>query len=245
LLLDKNNPAANEPLEPVNTRQLIFAFVLSFVLLVLPSVLVTLVAGLVAKVAGIAEPFHWVTTLSVQLYLMPINFLLSLVCLAKIISHGTYHWQSALKVEPLAVKDSLLWCVCAAAFWLLMMLVSEWLSLPEQEFMLLFTQQDNSLLLTILVISIGAPLVEEVVMRGYLFHHCQRYGLSMWLTILLSSIAFGLLHVSQYTWVAVVQVILLGCYLGWVRIKANNTSVAILTHATFNSLTLIAIYNTY
>jgi membrane protease YdiL (CAAX protease family) len=86
-----------------------------------------------------------------------------------------------------------------------------------------------------MLLVVAAPIVEEMLFRGFLYR-----GLTPRLgavgTIILTSVVFGLLHAPGFGWVRVVGTTCLGLLLGWLRWRTDNTSVSIVTHTTMNFL---------
>ncbi len=91
---------------------------------------------------------------------------------------------------------------------------------------------------------LAAPLIEEIIFRGYFFHVIsQAKGERS--AIYVISLAFALLHVGQYwgDWAAIVMVMLLGFALTILRAKSGTTLASIVTHYVYNAgVTLIPFY---
>ncbi len=87
----------------------------------------------------------------------------------------------------------------------------------------------------VLGVLVLAPLVEEVLFRGYLFRWLAispRFGLRR--ALLLSSLAFALLHDPRF-WLPMAW---LGLLLGWTFWRSGQLRHAILVHALHNALAL-------
>ncbi len=87
-----------------------------------------------------------------------------------------------------------------------------------------------------LVVSIAAPVVEEVMYRGLGFA-AVRDGIGAAWAIPITGLAFGLAHGLL---VALPVLALFGVILGWLRRETGSIYPCIVLHATFNALALIA-----
>lgn len=86
-----------------------------------------------------------------------------------------------------------------------------------------------------------APVIEEIVFRGYFFKVLQKIQNTL-IAVLVVSITFGLLHVSQYwgDWLAIIVVSLLGLTLTLVRAGTGSTLATVFMHFTYNLFVTIA-----
>jgi len=80
---------------------------------------------------------------------------------------------------------------------------------------------------------IVAPAGEEVLFRGYLFRGWARSERSTWPAILAISILFAGLHI-QYDWAGMLQIFVIGLFLGWMRWRSDSTLLPFVLHALFN-----------
>lgn len=82
---------------------------------------------------------------------------------------------------------------------------------------------------------VAAPIVEEMLFRGFLYRGlAPRIGAVA--TIILTSVVFGLLHAPGFGWVRAVGTGCLGLMMAWLRWRTDNTSVSMVMHATVNFL---------
>jgi len=88
-----------------------------------------------------------------------------------------------------------------------------------------------ALLLALVVL---APLGEETLFRGFLFEGIAVSRAGPIVAILVSSVAWALLHV-QYDWYGIVSITVIGLYLGAVRYKTASVLVTMLLHALANA----------
>jgi uncharacterized protein len=78
-----------------------------------------------------------------------------------------------------------------------------------------------------------APAGEEIVFRGFLFRGWARSERSAWPAIVVISVLWAGLHV-QYDWTGVLQIFVIGLFLGWMRLRSGSTLLTFLLHALFN-----------
>ena len=106
------------------------------------------------------------------------------------------------------------------------------------------------LTLTIATAVFFAPVFEEILFRGLIFDGILNTSrklkasqkLATTLSLVISSLLFGLAHVSSLDLNALVTFIATGAfglYLAYVRIKTSSLTLSIITHAAFNTVTVI------
>ncbi len=80
---------------------------------------------------------------------------------------------------------------------------------------------------------IVAPASEEIIFRGFLFRGWARSDRSAWPAIVVISVLWAALHV-QYDWTGILQIFIIGLFLGWMRWRSGSLLLTILLHALFN-----------
>jgi membrane protease YdiL (CAAX protease family) len=78
-----------------------------------------------------------------------------------------------------------------------------------------------------------APAGEEVLFRGFLYRGFARTEREVWPAILVISLLWAALHI-QYDWTGVLQIFVIGLFLGWVRWRSGSLWLTFLLHALFN-----------
>ncbi len=78
-----------------------------------------------------------------------------------------------------------------------------------------------------------APAGEEIMFRGFLFRGWARSERFAWPAIIAISVVWASLHV-QYDWTGVLQIFVIGLFLGWMRLRSGSTLLTFLLHALFN-----------
>lgn len=107
------------------------------------------------------------------------------------------------------------------------------LSAPARELAEQAPDRAGLLALSVLVV-IGAPLVEEIYFRGVLMGALKRFGAAI--AVLVSAVAFALVHFGQL--LAMPAFVVLGVVLGLLTLGRRRLGPAIVTHATFNGITM-------
>ena len=80
---------------------------------------------------------------------------------------------------------------------------------------------------------IVAPAGEEILFRGFLFRGWARSRRTVWPAIVVISILWAALHV-QYDWTGILQIFIIGLFLGWMRWRSGSTLLTFLLHGLFN-----------
>jgi membrane protease YdiL (CAAX protease family) len=78
-----------------------------------------------------------------------------------------------------------------------------------------------------------APAGEEIMFRGFLFRGLVRSERSAWPGIVIISLLWASLHI-QYDWTGVLQIFIVGLFLGFVRWRSGSVLLTFLLHALFN-----------
>ena len=82
-----------------------------------------------------------------------------------------------------------------------------------------------------------APVAEELLFRGVLLQALFRHLRSGWAAILISSIAFGGVHINQPQ--DVLPLVTMGVILGYLRLRGGSLLPCIVMHMLFNARTMI------
>jgi uncharacterized protein len=78
-----------------------------------------------------------------------------------------------------------------------------------------------------------APAGEEILFRGFLFRGFVRPERLAWPGILATAALFAAPHV-QYDWVGILQIFVVGLFLGYMRWRSGSTVLTFVLHALFN-----------
>lgn len=94
-----------------------------------------------------------------------------------------------------------------------------------------------TLMLLAVALVIAAPLMEEILFRGFLLPGYARSPIGLAGAILLTSAGWAVMHI-QYEWYYIGQIVVLGCVLGWLRWRSGSTILTITLHAIVNAAAL-------
>jgi membrane protease YdiL (CAAX protease family) len=96
-----------------------------------------------------------------------------------------------------------------------------------------FIRSDAWLLAT-LAIGIGAPLMEELLFRGFLQSALAQSALGFWPAAVITTAGWTILHWG-YSAVGLTEVFLIGMYFSWLLWKTGSLLPALFCHALYNS----------
>jgi uncharacterized protein len=100
------------------------------------------------------------------------------------------------------------------------------------------SRDSGSLFLLALALVVAAPLVEEIVFRGFMLPALAASRLSTSGALLLTSVLWALLH-GQYQPFYLGQIVVLGIVFGWLRLRSHSTALTIGLHAGVNFASLV------
>lgn len=86
-------------------------------------------------------------------------------------------------------------------------------------------------LLFALLVAVGAPVAEELAFRGLLYAGLAKRGVRPWLTVLVTAVAFSLLHFEPRRLLVLLAI---GIVLGVVRWRTRSLGAAIVAHGVNN-----------
>jgi uncharacterized protein len=95
-----------------------------------------------------------------------------------------------------------------------------------------------AVILLVLIVGIGAPVIEEIFYRGLMQRSFLKRGLPPWLAIAATSLIFGLSH---FELLQLPALILAGAVFGWLAQRTGRLGPAITAHVAFNMVTVVAL----
>jgi membrane protease YdiL (CAAX protease family) len=95
----------------------------------------------------------------------------------------------------------------------------------------------NTVVVFLLAVVVAAPLMEELLFRGFLLPGYAASKLGPIGAVALTSLAWAVMHV-QYEVFYVAQIVILGCIFGWLRLRSGSTLLTIILHAVVNSVAI-------
>jgi uncharacterized protein len=112
-------------------------------------------------------------------------------------------------------------------------------SLPITEF---FKDRPSALLLGALGILV-APLMEELLFRGFLYPALARWT-GATVSLIITASAFTLLHGAQlgYSWAPLLLIFVVGLTLTITRMRTNSVATCVIVHMTYNFVLLLQTY---
>jgi membrane protease YdiL (CAAX protease family) len=87
---------------------------------------------------------------------------------------------------------------------------------------------------------IAAPVMEEFVLRGFMFRGWSQSFLGPVKSIVLTSVLWGMMH-TQYDWTGRFSIFITGLALGYFRWRSNSTWLTVMVHSTINIFLLFTI----
>jgi len=94
--------------------------------------------------------------------------------------------------------------------------------------------------MSVLFACVAAPFFEELLFRGFVFNALLRY-VPAWAAVVMSAILFGLSHWQRGNAGAIAPLIAGGVVLALVYYRSGSIFASMITHALFNSISVIAI----
>lgn len=85
------------------------------------------------------------------------------------------------------------------------------------------------------------PIGEEIFFRGFLFEKIEGFSSSV-MSIIITSVLFGVAHMSYGKWFPALMPMLMGLILGYLVYKTKNLYTAIVAHVVFNLTSLTLAY---
>jgi membrane protease YdiL (CAAX protease family) len=92
----------------------------------------------------------------------------------------------------------------------------------------------------VILACVVAPIVEELLFRGFLFNALLRYT-PVWLAVVLCGALFGLAHNQPGNLGALAPLAAVGMVLATIYYRSGSLVAAMLAHASFNSLTVATV----
>ena len=83
-------------------------------------------------------------------------------------------------------------------------------------------------------VAIAAPIVEELVFRGFLYRGLAASRLGIIGAILVTSVLWAGLHTDR-TWLGFADVLFCGLVLGWLRWRTDSTIPTLVVHGLYNA----------
>ena len=133
------------------------------------------------------------------------------------------------------LRSLVLWALAAAGFWAAFDGLASLLERPTPEFMVDIYATAVSPTLLCVALVVFAPLFEETLFRGFLFHGWSHSRLGVWGTILLTAALWAGMHL-QYEAFEIGGLFCYGVLLGVARHRTASLAVPLALHAVTNAV---------
>jgi len=176
-----------------------------------------------------------ITGMGSALFLIPL-----LVLILKLQGSSINSFFPLKVIDP---KHFMLWIVVATA-WMYgqdyLMELFNIVKIPEAMLNITYPSEFSKWLL-IFGVGVMAPILEEVIFRGFLLKEFSFTFLGTTGAIFLTSAIWALIH-SQYDWVYLLIIFVTGLLFGYARVKSETLLVPIVLHILFNVSAAIELY---
>ncbi len=108
------------------------------------------------------------------------------------------------------------------------------LSIPFMQGIYRTAIESGTLPLLLLGVLVAAPVMEELLFRGFLLRGWAASRLGTTGAVVLTSAIWALTH-TQYDWIVIGQIFGLGLLFGHLRLRSGSTLTTILLHAAYNA----------
>lgn len=173
----------------------------------------------------------------VGVYLMQCVVMLPLVYLAAHFPQQS--WRETLGFNRFSVSVLGYWGLVLLGFLVVEYVLNRALQIDPGEFMRSLSGTKH--LPVTLVLIICAPVLEELIFRGYFFKAWRHTRLGLSGTLLLTSLLFTGLHAGQYGWSILAMIFTLSIILGLAREKSGSVWVPIIIHALNNAVAAVTV----
>ncbi|WP_158078550.1 CPBP family intramembrane glutamic endopeptidase [Microbulbifer mangrovi] len=148
-------------------------------------------------------------------------------------------WWQGLGLVKFSLKHLWVWLLILLLYLGFEVAVLELLQVEHSEFVEQMVGQRKPLL--VLTIVAWAPLVEELLFRGYLFGVWRQSRAGLWGTLLFTSSLFALMHGGQYGLVPLAFVFSFSVLMGIAREMSGSVFLPILLHGMANLVAVLAV----
>ncbi len=144
--------------------------------------------------------------------------------------------------KNISISGVILAIICAILFFLLLNkclnpIFDSAFPLSAEDYKRTLTVLKQSPAVNYIRVCLLAPIIEEILMRGYILGGLQnKYGILI--VLLLSSFLFALLH---FNFVQTISALICGLILGLLYIKTKSLFCCILAHFLYNSISYFAL----
>lgn len=148
-------------------------------------------------------------------------------------------WQQTLALRPFHRNWLHYWLIVLAVYMVVQHVLQLIFTVDVSEFLQQLANSKS--LLAFIAIAIFAPVLEELVFRGYLFAAWRQTRLGLSGTLVLTSSIFTALHIGQYGILLLMILFVFSIILGLARERTGSLWVPIILHALNNVISGVTI----
>lgn len=148
-------------------------------------------------------------------------------------------WQQTLALRPFHRNWLNYWLIVLAVYMVVQHVLQLIFTVDVSEFLQQLANSKS--LLAFIAIAIFAPVLEELVFRGYLFAAWRQTRLGLSGTLVLTSSIFTALHIGQYGILLLMVLFVFSIILGLARERTGSLWVPIILHALNNMISGVTI----
>ncbi|MCH8551676.1 MAG: CPBP family intramembrane metalloprotease [Natronospirillum sp.] len=152
---------------------------------------------------------------------------------------SSQHWRDTLAFRAVPLHLLGFWALVYCGYFVVMSVMEVLVPADHGEIMTsLAGSRHLGLFLTFVVV---APVIEELVFRGYLFTAWRKTRLGLWGTVLLTSLIFSLVHAAQYSWLILIYLFVFSIILGLAREKTGSIWTPAILHVLNNAIAMVSL----
>ena len=157
-------------------------------------------------------------------------------------------WQSRFHfwaIKQINRKIFIKWLLFSCIFIVLLEMPKFLLDMPNELFMLELQASANTLTMQMLILiafSLIAPIMEELIFRGWLYSTLANTKLNKISVILLSAIIFSSIHLQYENLITFINIFFIGLFFAVMRYKTENIAYSMIFHFLFNFTVIINLF---
>lgn len=148
-------------------------------------------------------------------------------------------WLPTWRDIGLACVGIVLYFIASVILTPILSILMPWIDMTQQQDIGISAPQGAEMWLTFALLVVVAPVVEEVVFRGYLYGKLRKRHVSVWVSVLLVSVLFGAAHMQ---WNVAVNVAILSVFMCLGREITGSIWTGIIMHMMKNGLAFYLLF---
>ncbi len=171
------------------------------------------------------------------MYIM--QFLILLPVIITLANFKTQTFQTTLAIKPVRGRVIVFWLGVLLIFIAAETLIETFIEIPVDQFLRLMSGSGHLGIAFVAVVL--APILEELIFRGYLFKTLRHSWLGFSGTLMATSLLFTLIHLGQYSAVIMWEMFIFSLILGVAREKTGSIYVPWFLHMMNNFIQVVAV----